>query len=176
MTSLVPTKPQQKAISPFLNQWSMYYHLPYDKTWNIQSYHCVMDNINHMTQCIALTEMIPENILTNCMFFVMRRGIEPMWEHPSNRNGGAFSFKVNEQYAYMVWRHLMYVLCGETLLKGSARQYFPLVNGITISPKRSFCIIKIWMRDCSLQDPAIIVDIPNLSKEGCLFKRHEAEF
>jgi hypothetical protein len=50
------------------------------------------------------------------------------------------------------------------------------VNGITISPKRGFCIVKIWLYDCSLQDPSIIVPIPLLSKMGCLFKSHTPEF
>jgi hypothetical protein len=50
------------------------------------------------------------------------------------------------------------------------------VNGITISPKKNFCIIKIWFDVAHYQDPNIIQDVPNLSKNGCLFKKHEPEF
>jgi hypothetical protein len=56
------------------------------------------------------------------------------------------------------------------------KKYNHLINGISISPKRSFCIVKIWMRDCSIQDPNIIIDIKDLQKNGCLFKKHEPEF
>ena len=50
------------------------------------------------------------------------------------------------------------------------------ITGITISPKKSFCIMKIWMKDCILKDPDIFVSITNLSIEGCLFKKHNPEF
>jgi hypothetical protein len=50
------------------------------------------------------------------------------------------------------------------------------INGITISPKRNFCIIKIWLSDCSMQNPSSIVPLDNLTKLGCLFKKHQPEF
>ena len=46
------------------------------------------------------------------------------------------------------------------------------ITGITISPKKSFCIIKIWMIDCTEQNVRKIREIPNLSSNGCLFKKH----
>ena len=50
------------------------------------------------------------------------------------------------------------------------------LNGITISPKKSFCIVKVWLKDYPLQDPSILTPITNLSKQGCLFKKHAPEF
>ena len=47
-----------------------------------------------------------------------------------------------------------------------------LINGLSISPKKKFCIIKIWMRDCTEQNVRKISDIKNLSSHGCLFKKH----
>jgi len=32
------------------------------------------------------------------------------------------------------------------------------------------------MKNCSIQDANLIVSIPNLTKQGCLFRKHEAEF
>jgi hypothetical protein len=32
------------------------------------------------------------------------------------------------------------------------------------------------LENCSIQDPNILIQIPNLSKQGCLFKKHEPEF
>jgi hypothetical protein len=73
-----------------------------------------------------------------------------------------------------VWKTLFYLLAGETL--SLEPKYNPQLNGITISPKKNFCIIKIWLCDCSVQDPSIITPIANLVKQGCLFKKHEPEF
>ena len=108
------------------------------------------------------------------MLFVMRAGITPMWEDIKNRDGGCFSFKVANRIVHEVWKNLFYSLCGETLSENS--KYNKNINGITISPKKNFCIIKIWLINCDLQDPSILTHIPNLSKQGCLFKKHAPEF
>ena len=108
------------------------------------------------------------------MLFVMRTNITPRWEDENNKNGGCFSFKVINKYVMSVWKDLLYSLCGETIFTETKQN--ELITGITISPKKNFCIIKIWMKNCSVQDVNLIVSIPNLTKQGCLFKKHEAEF
>jgi hypothetical protein len=65
-------------------------------------------------------------------------------------------------------------MCGETLFKNVANHEY--VNGITISPKKNFCIVKIWLENCIMQDPESLIEVPNLSIQGCLFKKHEPEF
>ena len=108
------------------------------------------------------------------MLFVMRNGITPLWEDPKNRSGGCFSFKVINKYVPNIWKSLLCALCGETLMQDIKKNNF--INGITISPKKNFCVIKIWMSTCEFHDPSILINIRNLSKEGCIFKRHEPEF
>jgi hypothetical protein len=157
-----------------IGKWNLYYHLPHDKNWDISSYKPIMKNIDTAEQLISINEHLSENIIKHCMLFVMRDGITPMWEDKKNRNGGAFSFKVANKLVPLVWKTLFYSLCGETLCVD--KKLSPLFNGITISPKKNFCIVKIWLENCTLQDPSILIQIPNLSKQGCLFKKHEPEF
>jgi hypothetical protein len=156
------------------DKWNLYYHLPHDKKWDLTSYKLIIGNIDNAEKLIAINETLPENVVKNCMLFVMRDGITPMCEDKKNRNGGCFSFKVPNKQVMLVWRSLFYSICGETLCIEKNHNQF--INGITVSPKRNFCIIKVWLRDCSLQDPNILIDITNLSKTGCLFKKHEPEF
>jgi len=155
-------------------KWDLYYHLPHDKQWDLSSYKFISKEIGTVNELIALNEHIPEKIIKHCMLFVMKSGITPMWEDVENRDGGCFSFKVTNKAVGDVWRNLLYSLCGESLCIDS--KYNEYINGITISPKKNFCIIKIWLKGCSLQDPNILTSIPNLSKQGCLFKRHAPEF
>jgi len=157
-----------------IGKWNLYYHLPHDKNWDLSSYKLIMGDIDTVEKLVALNEKIPENITKHCMLFVMRKGIAPMWEDPKNRHGGCFSFKVTNKQVPDVWKTLFYLLAGETL--SLEPKYNPQLNGITISPKKNFCIIKIWLCDCSVQDPSIITPIANLVKQGCLFKKHEPEF
>ena len=155
-------------------KWDLYYHLPDDKKWDIGSYKIISKEINTIPELIAINEKMPEKIVKHCMLFVMRNGITPLWEDIQNRDGGCFSFKVSNKLVKEVWKNLFYALCGESLCTDVVHN--KNMNGITISPKKNFCIIKIWLRDCSLQDPNILNYIPNLSKQGCLFKRHAPEF
>jgi hypothetical protein len=133
-----------------------------------------MKEIDTAEKVIALNENLTENIVKNCMLFVMREGITPMWEDPRNRNGGCFSYKVINKSVPEVWKNLFYLICGEALCEDNEKMKH--LNGITISPKKNFCIIKIWLDTSEFQDPNIIVPISNLSKQGCLFKKHEPEF
>jgi hypothetical protein len=165
---------EDKKSQRLCDKWNLYYHLPNDKNWDISSYKMVKANIVTVEDVIRINEGIPESIVKYCMLFVMRKGIAPMWEDPKNRNGGCFSFKIiNKQVPY-VWKSLFYALCGETLIEGCAG--IVGVNGITISPKKNFCIIKVWLDSCDIQDPGKLCIIPGLSKQGCLFKKHAPEF
>jgi hypothetical protein len=157
-----------------IGKWDLYYHLPHDKNWELSSYKSIMSKIGTVDDVISINESLTENIVKYSMLFAMRTGITPMWEDPKNRNGGCFSFKVVNKQVPEVWKALFYALCGETLC--ISKENNKLVNGITISPKRSFCIIKIWLENCTLQDPNAIIDIPNLQKQGCIFKTHAPEF
>ena len=53
-------------------------------------------------------------------------------------------------------------------------EYLEDITGITISPKKNFCIIKIWMKSCDHQDPNKInvSNIKGLTNQGCIFKKH----
>lgn len=159
---------------PLSNTWTLYYHLPDDKNWSLSSYITIMDRIATVESMTALTKRVSDNVIRYCMLFLMKQGITPMWEDTRNRNGGAFSYKVSNKFVPDVWRELTYLLIGNTLTIDINHMKF--VNGITVSPKKHFCIIKIWMCDCSLQDPSIIRPIPNLVRNGAMFKSHKPEF
>ena len=157
-----------------IDKWNLYYHLPHDKNWDTASYKMIMAQIHTPVDLIRINENMPDNVIKNCMLFIMRDGIMPMWEDPKNRNGGCFSFKIMNKSVSQIWKNLLYALCGETLFTNKIHN--ALVNGITISPKKNFCVIKVWLENCRVQDPNVMIDIPNLSKQGCLFKKHEPEF
>ena len=104
----------------------------------------------------------------------MKDGVAPMWEDPKNKNGGCFSYKVSNKNVYEVWRDLTYVLIGGTISSNSS--FVNSVTGITISPKKNFCIVKIWLSNCDHQNPQIVTDeLKNLSSQGCLFKKHTVD-
>ena len=158
---------------PLYDKWVLWAHLPHDTDWSLKSYKSIM-TITDVEGMVSLYSAIPEKLVKNCMLFLMRKDINPTWEDPKNRGGGCFSFKVVNKNVYQVWKYLSYVLVGETLTNDI--RLLDLINGITISPKKTFCIIKIWLKNCKMQNPAQLADIPGLSIHGCIFKRHKPEF
>ena len=155
-------------------KWTLWTHLPHDTDWTIKSYKKVYEMAS-VEETIALLETLPEVLVTNCMLFIMRNGVIPVWEDPVNRTGGCFSYKVTNKQVYSIWKELTYMLVGETLSEN--KKFVDTITGITISPKKSFCIIKIWLSTCSFQDSSIILDsIRGLTSGGCLFKKHNPEY
>ena len=156
------------------DKWTMWAHLPHDIDWSISSYKKIY-TIDSVEGAIAITETMPEVLVKNCMLFLMREGIKPIWEDPKNRQGGCFSYKISNKNVFEVWKDLTYVLVGNSI--SSQPSFVANVTGITISPKKNFCIIKVWMSSCANQNPAIVTnDVKGLTSQGCLFKRPVPEY
>jgi len=156
------------------DRWTLWAHLPHNTDWSINSY-IPIATFTTVENTIAVTETLPSILVENCMLFIMREGIKPTWEDPRNRNGGCFSYKVVNKQVYNVWKDLTYVLVGNTISK--QKDFVNSVTGITISPKKNFCIIKVWLTDCKNQNPAVITnDVKGIGPQGCIFKKHSPEY
>jgi len=153
--------------------WILWAHLPHDTDWSLKSYMKIYE-FNTVEQAITITETLPPVLVTNCMLFLMRNGINPIWEDERNRNGGCFSYKIPNKDVPDAWKQLSYSLVGETMSDNN--KLLPHINGITISPKKNFCIIKVWLANCSFQDAAVIRELHGITSHGCLFKRHVPEY
>lgn len=155
------------------DKWVLWAHLPHDTDWTKKSYKQIME-INSVEEMISLYRTLPDKLIKNCMLFLMRKGISPTWEDEKNRHGGCFSYKVMNKLVCSVWNKLSFSLVGNTIT--SVKSLLSNVNGITISPKKSFCIIKIWMCNCEFQNPSKLIIIKGLNIHGCLFKKHNPEY
>ena len=165
---------EKDIISPsghiLKHRWNLWAHLPQDSDWTSKSYKLIY-KFKTIEDTIAITESTPDPLIKSCMLFVMKDGIIPMWEDPKNRNGGCFSYKVSNKNVCDVWRELNYVLAGESISNNIS--FVKCVTGITISPKKNFCIIKIWMTNCENINPAVVTsEVKGLMSQGCLFKKH----
>jgi len=172
--SITSTSSTNSSTHKIKSQWRLWAHLPQDPDWSVKSYRLIY-TFKTLEDAIAITETTPDPLIKACMLFVMKDGIAPMWEDPKNRNGGCFSYKVSNKNVCEVWRELNYVLVGDTVSNNSS--FVSCVTGITISPKKNFCIIKIWMTNCDNQNPMVVTsEVKGLSHQGCLFKKHTPEY
>jgi translation initiation factor 4E len=130
--------------------WSLYYHSPTDNNWGINSYTNI-HSINTIEDFWSLFQKISELQLSSGMFFIMRGNIKPVWEDEQNKKGGCWSYKVSKKDAYKGWIELSVSLIGENITKKSL-----MINGISISPKKGFCVIKIWNNNSNLSDKNLL--------------------
>lgn len=169
MVSTIEEKDSQKH--KLNDSWTLWTHLPNDTNWNLSSYKKIT-TLESVESTLTFFNNCPDSITKNCMIFLMREGINPCWEDVRNYNGGCFSYKISNKNIVNCWKNLSFLLVGETL---STPEISKHINGITISPKKNFYIVKIWLDTCDYCDPNIIVDIKDiedLQKSGCLFKKH----
>ncbi len=153
------------------SNWTFYIHLQNDDNWDYSGYHNII-TLDTVEKAVLLNEELSFELIKKTMLFVMRDNIKPMWEDIENQSGGGFSFKVHNKNIEQVWKKLFFLLIGESLTN---KQNFENINGISLSPKKSFCIVKIWMKHCKLINPSIFQDIEHMDKNGCIFKKHVSE-
>ena len=174
--SLSPSSDYKKH--PTNTKWIVWYHNPSDKSWGLDSYKDIIE-ISSIEDFWVLKNSW-EKCLPNVyegMFFVMRKTpktcIYPQWEDKHNRKGGYWSFKTEKAKSSDAWFSLMMHTLGEWILKD--KNDANLINGISISPKKHFCIIKIWNADSKQHQNTLLS--PDLSSflniEGVLYSNHE---
>tara|TARA_Y100001980_G_C14538870_1_gene316171 strand:+ start:711 stop:1223 length:513 start_codon:yes stop_codon:yes gene_type:complete len=159
---------EYKSQNYLLDNWTCWAHLPNNNNWDLSSYIKII-NINTAEDTCKYIENFPDILIKNCMLFIMREGINPYWEDIKNINGGCFSYKINNKNIIECWKNLSYLLLGETLTEDKLSHH---INGITISPKKNFCIVKIWLNTCEYDDASIIKNISELPKHNVIFKKH----
>jgi len=164
---------EQTIYHTLSDKWVLWAHLPHDTDWTLKSYINIVE-FETAEQVIAVINTIPATMIKNCMLFIMKQGINPTWEDEKNSKGGCFSFKIMNKQVCSVWNDLLKVVTGNTISIDDT--FVSNVNGITISPKKSFCIMKIWMSGTDQQNPKNIIPIDGLNSHGCLFKKHNPEY
>ena len=173
-STIEPETLQMESYNELQDKWTLWAHLPHNTDWSIKSY-IKIATFSTVEETIAVTETLPNILIENCMLFLMLDGVKPTWEDPKNRDGGCFSYKVMNKSVSKVWKELTYVVAGKTISNVST--FVNCVTGITISPKKNFCIIKIWMMNCSNQNPNVVTsDLKGLTPQGCIFKKHTPEY
>jgi hypothetical protein len=159
-----------QTLTKLNSEWALWFHKCDDNDWDFSSYtslgtfDCIED------YSIIMNAFEPGHV-ENSMLFLMRDEIKPMWEAEENKDGGCISFKVYKNQIYECWIQLANNLIGENLLK-NGEQYLK-VNGISISPKKTFSILKIWFSDEETNDAKTYLNTLDKFKfEDAIYKSH----
>ena len=150
--------------------WALHFHDPDDTQWTPASYK-FLGNISTVNDWIQ-ADLAFTNLWSKGMFFLMREHIQPLWEDPYNKKGGCFSFKVNKPDVANVWFKLCSLSLGNCLAKSDDKSLQDNICGVSVSPKRSYCILRIWIGNTEYSNPSMYnIDSPEYTH--VLFKAHE---
>jgi len=151
--------------------WTLWFHSPVENAWDITSYKKIYE-IRTVDDFWQVQNRLNQFMIENGMFFLMKENISPMWEDMRNKNGGCWSFKVYKRYIPNTWLDLSLHTVTEKLT--AAAENSKTITGISISPKKSFSIIKIWNTDSNKKSNKLITDsIENLNIDECIYKAHK---
>ena len=102
--------------------------------------------------------------------FSLCEKIYNLYDH--NKLGGCWSFKVGKKDVYNAWNELSISLLGENVTKDVTNSV--TINGISISPKKNFCIIKIWNNTTkNINTSMLSRRIPHLYVCDSIYKAHK---
>jgi len=152
------------------NKWVLWYHSLKNKSWDNKSYIKVIE-IKSLFDYKLLEEIMRINHLQNGMFFLMKNDIFPTWEDPKNRMGGCISFKYDNNILNE-WLKILLVCITEDL-----SEYNNEINGLSISPKKEFNIIKVWIKDDKKDYRILIKEYePFMKLDKCIYKKHDLSY
>jgi hypothetical protein len=153
MTSLIPTGP-----------WTIYFHSPEETKWTLQTF-INLGSMKTWHQFLSSMEVLKAESFSDGMFFLMRDPSPPLWESHHHIRGGCYSFRCQKKDAAEVY--VTYVIASMLNVVSSAENR---INGLSISPKRGFNIIKVWNADAQkFSQPSNLHAVSNIRESEIIY-------
>ena len=114
----------------------------------------------------TVMEALKTDSFSDGMFFLMRDPSPPLWESHHHIRGGCYSFRCQKKDAADIY--LNYSIA--SMLGGLSTDPANLMNGISISPKRGFNIVKVWNTDAQkFSQPADLAGISTIREADVIY-------
>ena len=152
---------------PLSSKWVYYYHDFKNTDWSSESYNKLAE-INTVQEYWGVENELEDK--TNHIYFLFKNDIPPQWELGENKNGGAWSFRIPKEDSNDAWLELSMLLIGQTLTKKI--DDMETINGISITPKVKFCILKIWNTDSTYNNKKILNNMRTMFVEDSIYRPH----
>lgn len=122
--------------------WSLYFHSMDEKKWTSNTF-TKIGTMATWSQFWAIMGAVRTESFAEGMFFMMRDPSPPLWESHYHIRGGCYSFRCHKKKVADVF--LDYIIA--SMINTTANDPENFINGLSVSPKREFNIIKVWNSD-----------------------------
>ena len=149
------------------DKWIIWSHGLNDSNWENDSYKKMFE-INNLFDLKIMNDIINEDFFIHNMIFMMKDGIFPTWEDENNCDGCSGSFKITNP---LLWNDVV----NEVSILNIFRDLSKVneINGLSISSKKNFYILKVWFKNNINDISPIMKDIhPLISKRNCRLKKN----
>lgn len=126
-----------------LREWALWYHHDKDN-WKVSDFKKIYNitTIEDYWQLYNNWYKINDGI-NQKHFFLMQKGISPVWEDPENKKGGCWSFKIHANQAQDLWDDLSNYMVTENL-----SSKLNSITGLSICLKKNnYSVVKIWNKN-----------------------------
>jgi hypothetical protein len=133
---------------PLNDTWVFWYHDVKSTDWTITGVEKLF-TFNTVEDFWILYNKIGDNSidLTNGMYYLMREGYPPLWDHEKNIDGGAWTFKVDKRQLGKFWEEISCYCVGESICSAPET-----VVGLSVSPKIRFVTVRVWTSNITQPD------------------------
>jgi hypothetical protein len=153
LQSAIPTGP-----------WTLYFHSPEETKWTLNTF-ISLGSMKTWHQFWSVMEVLKTDSLSDGMFFMMRDPAPPLWESHHHIRGGCYSFRCPKKDASDVY--LTYIIASMLNVVSSPENR---INGISISPKRGFNIIKVWNTDAqAFHGPSTLHTVSSIRESEIIY-------
>lgn len=123
--------------------WTLYFHSPDETKWTLNTF-TSLGSMHTWREFWNVVDALKPEVFTDSMFFMMRDPIPPLWESHQNVYGGCYSFRCQKKDAPDAYiQYMIAAMLGGINTKDPNNK----INGLSISPKRGFNIVKVWNID-----------------------------
>lgn len=149
LQSAIPTGP-----------WTLYFHSPQETKWTLNTF-TSLGSMKTWYQFWSIVEALQSESFSDGMFFLMRDPSPPLWESHHHIRGGCYSFRCQKKDAADVYLTYIVAAMLDALSVPANR-----INGISISPKRGFNIIKVWNADAQAFHGPVDLEVVSSIKDN----------
>jgi hypothetical protein len=145
--------------------WTLYFHSPDENKWTLNTF-ISLGSMKTWRDFWTIMDGIGLDYLSNGMFFMMRDPSPPLWESHHHIRGGCYSFRCQKADAADIYLNY----CIASMLGGLSTESANSMNGISISPKRGFNIVKVWNTNAQkFNQPADLAVISTIREADIIY-------
>lgn len=130
----------------FVCNYVLWAHEKNKNDWSVDSFDKIVV-ISNVSEFWKLFNNFHKFDYINQYYFLMKENVVPLWEHPSNKNGGICSFKskISDGMNMLIFLATMMAYGKITNDENDADD----INGVSMSPHNNCIIVKIWNKNAN---------------------------